>query len=465
MKRIILLLVLLLYTTYGQPNKYLSSLCMQSPASIVMMAGADTEGNLIGEKLLRSTNGGLTWHEIQCPDVFKVMTFPDSLIGYATPVVDNNVAGSFSIYKTTDGGETWSLNCSWGPLPMPDSINFIDYSMRCEFLSKNTGYVGMSVMTDAGVTLSACRTSNGGESWLPFYADSLVLENLACNRWVILDSMRLFSLSANRTFEANHRSIDGGNTWTNDFNPGFWGYSQYISPIAHTGLVLYASIPAGKSYQYSIVVSHDGGSTWKRCYQFTTESSQNIRRVAFFDSTYGIALNSYSGKISNDTMKYMPVRTTDGGMTWELVPSMFTAQYDGYVDCSLWPDGTGYATNAYEVVKTTDYGASWIPLSIISDVNAANSEPATTHLAQNYPNPVMVNTGRSSIPYVISKSAHVKIALYDMMGRAVLNMMDADKSPGFYEEQLNVSNLIPGVYLITMFTGSNPPMVRRMVVR
>jgi hypothetical protein len=52
-----------------------------------------------------------------------------------------------------------------------------------------------------------------------------------------------------------------------------------------------------------------------------------------------------------------------------------------------------------------------------------------------------------------------------MMGRTVRAIKDDYHAPGSFIERLDVSGLIPGVYLITMFAGNNPPKVRRMVVR
>jgi photosystem II stability/assembly factor-like uncharacterized protein len=420
----------------------------------------------IGEFLLRSTDGGVTWHKIEIPDKFEMMEFVDSLTGYATPVIDTNDTGSFRIYKTTDGGETWEQKGSWGPLQPSGAGSNKQYYIGCVFLNASKGFVSICMLPFAEMVMESYKTDDGGETWTRFLADSLVRYNLVATRWVVLDTLHLFSYSLYPEQDDNYRSTDGGETWTPDFNLTAFSYPSCIKPVSKEGLALFDNNEDGKRRYGSIYLSKNYGLTWNESYDFRTGSYENISCLEFFDSRYGVAFSSVEGDVILDSVQHMPIRTTDGGSTWNVFPLPFPSQrMHGYVYCSLCPNGTGYAANLLELVKTTDFGATWFPVTITTDAEGVKSTPDKCRLLQNYPNPVTRASGSATLSYELSVASHIRIALVDMMGRTVRTIKDDYHTPGPYTERLDVSGLTPGVYLITMFAGNNPPMVRRMVVR
>jgi hypothetical protein len=69
--------------------------------------------------------------------------------------------------------------------------------------------------------------------------------------------------------------------------------------------------------------------------------------------------------------------------------------------------------------------------------------PADFKLEQNYPNPFNPN---SVIRYSIPKRSYVQLIIYNTVGQEVRKLVDEYKDPGFYQVELNGSNLPSGIY-------------------
>lgn len=73
-----------------------------------------------------------------------------------------------------------------------------------------------------------------------------------------------------------------------------------------------------------------------------------------------------------------------------------------------------------------------------------NGIPETFNLSQNYPNPFNPTT---IVRFAIPKESTVKIELFSSQGELVNVIESSDKKPGYYEVDLNMSNLASGIYL------------------
>ncbi len=79
------------------------------------------------------------------------------------------------------------------------------------------------------------------------------------------------------------------------------------------------------------------------------------------------------------------------------------------------------------------------PTSIDSD----NDIPKEYALDQNYPNPFNPS---SMIRYSIPKSGHVKLQVYDVLGKEVATLVNEVKAVGHYNVVFNADHLASGVY-------------------
>jgi parallel beta-helix repeat protein len=75
---------------------------------------------------------------------------------------------------------------------------------------------------------------------------------------------------------------------------------------------------------------------------------------------------------------------------------------------------------------------------------AISGFPNEFHLNQNYPNPFNPST---SIGYSIPKTGHVKLTVYDLLGREVSVLVDETKTTGTHAVQFDASRLPSGIYI------------------
>ncbi len=83
-------------------------------------------------------------------------------------------------------------------------------------------------------------------------------------------------------------------------------------------------------------------------------------------------------------------------------------------------------------------------------------------LSQNYPNPFNPFT---TIRYSLPHRSHVILTVYNALGQLVVNLVDADISPGSHEVQFNASNVASGVYFCRIQAGSFTDVKKLVLVR
>jgi len=72
-------------------------------------------------------------------------------------------------------------------------------------------------------------------------------------------------------------------------------------------------------------------------------------------------------------------------------------------------------------------------------------------LYQNYPNPFNPTT---AISFQLPAYSHVKLKVFDLLGREVATLVNEEKAPGNYEVIFNAQNLSSGIYFYRMEAGS-----------
>lgn len=81
---------------------------------------------------------------------------------------------------------------------------------------------------------------------------------------------------------------------------------------------------------------------------------------------------------------------------------------------------------------------------------AGDGLPATYQLSQNYPNPFNPTT---TITYAIPQSQHVKLVVYNALGRQVAILVEGRRNPGQYQVQFDARGLSNGVYYYELRAG------------
>ncbi len=87
--------------------------------------------------------------------------------------------------------------------------------------------------------------------------------------------------------------------------------------------------------------------------------------------------------------------------------------------------------------------------------------PSEFTLSQNYPNPFNPKT---TIEYTLPSSDHVKLHVYDHLGRLVDTIVDEMQNASTYSVQYDASHLASGIYFYTLRVGSDVVQTRKMML-
>jgi hypothetical protein len=84
-------------------------------------------------------------------------------------------------------------------------------------------------------------------------------------------------------------------------------------------------------------------------------------------------------------------------------------------------------------------------------VGNENDAPLVYELQQNYPNPFNPST---TINYSTKENGNVEIIVFDLLGREIVKLVDAEIPAGVHKVDFNGENLSSGIYYYTLKAGS-----------
>ncbi|MBM2840102.1 MAG: type sorting protein [Bacteroidetes bacterium] len=375
-------------------------------------------------KVYKTTNGGATWQlKYTAASYLRCVGFADSLTGWAGSLDTNHV-----LYSTIDGGDTW-VQVQNFPALRPAGICGLSVVSR-QVVYGSGAYFGSP---------RVLKTTDGGSTWS------------------VID-MRPYASALVDCFFFNQ---DSG------FVVGSRGVVAYNMD---TAIVLFTS-NGGSSWVPKIVGLRDRELSWKITFPSPTIGYASIERFPAVQSFY--------------------FRTTDRGQTWQ--ERSFIQNYDvqgiGFTGTGNlgWIGGWGGPT--YE---TTDGGGSWHLAGFGSNVNRIRmlsdtlgyavgarvykySRDSTVNvrfdeatgisgfsLAQNYLNPF---NPRTRIGYTLARLAHVRLVVFDLLGREIATLVDENQFPGEQSVEVESERLASGIYMYQLAAGSFTSTRKMIVVK
>jgi hypothetical protein len=88
--------------------------------------------------------------------------------------------------------------------------------------------------------------------------------------------------------------------------------------------------------------------------------------------------------------------------------------------------------------------------------------PDHFYLAQNYPNPFNPSTG---LEYGVTKSGHVTLKVFDVLGREVAVLVNGQRAPGVYRALFDGARLPSGLYLYNLTTPEGTQTRKMMLMK
>lgn len=295
--------------------------------------------------IYKTIDGGNTWTLQHLPllglQVAKI-SFTDQNNGFCTTTNSN-------VFKTTDGGNNWT-QCTF-----PGNQNFF-------FESAQKGYIA------SGNYLY--KTTDGGLNWQSQMINTNPQLNFA-------------GLNNTRFFDQNNgwasgdcaedginisRTTDGGTTWLNKSLP-----DNYKGWYVNTGTYLSSSIAYFVcdstisndfgNCKAAVFKTTDGGNSYTKLTLPIIESTGwSLYGIHFYDQNSGFAV----GYADNSGRNGLLLKTTDGGLNWTttIIPKVAGSNY-WFFDISYpannvaWAVSGGWDDLPGLIYKTSDNGQSW----------------------------------------------------------------------------------------------------------
>ncbi len=99
--------------------------------------------------------------------------------------------------------------------------------------------------------------------------------------------------------------------------------------------------------------------------------------------------------------------------------------------------------------------------STISTIQDGNPQ-LTYRLEQNYPNPFNPIT---TITYSVPVDGFVKLAIYNLLGEKVADLVNANVNEGTYEVTFDAAHFASGIYLYRMESGDFVSIKKMMILK
>lgn len=337
---------------------------VEAPAFIELDMLTELDGWGVTEtQIVRTSDGGITWYDVTPPHVAEVGFSVDTFIldtnhAWLQQPDFENFPNSGFMYRTTDGGLTWTTATT--PFSRGD-VSFVD---------ADNGWVLADLGVGAGSNAVAVyQTTDGGDSWDQVYtndpnsqdaSDSLPLGGLKSD---------LVPLTMNTAWVSGvvyapgevylYRTDDGGHTWNQvsvelpegaeNFELGI-DNDQMRFVSASDGFIVLRM--AGDATRTAIYLTQDAGDTWS----LTPAIIEGAGATEFLSAQ---ELILYDGEQFHVTR--------DAARTWVTVsPDIVFGE--SFADMEFVNPNTGWvitldpADNHRSLYKTTDGGATWLPV-------------------------------------------------------------------------------------------------------
>jgi len=109
--------------------------------------------------------------------------------------------------------------------------------------------------------------------------------------------------------------------------------------------------------------------------------------------------------------------------------------------------GGAASTSKYVYTQLAEIKGSTVLATAVKDEDLV---PREIQLAQNYPNPFNPST---TLQYSITKSSHVVLEVFNVLGQSVARLVDGQLNAGTYRVTFDASRLSSGVYLYRLKAG------------
>ncbi|MBI5058840.1 T9SS type A sorting domain-containing protein [candidate division KSB1 bacterium] len=363
-------------------------------------------------ELLRTRNGGQTWHvnlELGRDHPLYDVQLMDQ-VAYA--------CGEGLFLHTADGGDSWDTLSA-------DDRTYVELS----FINARQGWRIVEFQDSTSLALAIESTADYGRTWDTQFSGNTnggigaKLEMInELTGWALLG----------RSSGGLMRTVDGWANWTWQEIPGASSLGSFDAIDSAT-----VWLGAGRG----IWVSHDGGQNWDSVSAAPQYSS--VTDVDFYDSELG-AIGLTGGGV---------MVTTNGGLTW----SHYDARiFGGRTYVKMTESGLVLVGSAYGSLFSVRFGEG------TSEVHAGGAPLPQSISLLCFPNPFNPAT---QLRLELAVAERVTVAIYDLTGRLVETLADEVMQPGPHSFTWSADKFTSGIYFARLVTPTQAVTSKLVLLR
>lgn len=367
-------------------------------------------------KVLKTTNGGVTWISVPVVTQYERIVFPIYNI-YAIDADNAICTGSSNtytkVYKTTNGGNSWSeVFYQLG--------GFIDNIYMFDTLH------GILTGDPVGSRFSMWKTSNGGANWdsTGLYIASYAGEAGVINNLFVDGSKIWMGISGSNKM---YYSTNYGTTWIVYFPPSITN-------------VLWSNNPASSMFilgAQNLYMSTNSGMNWSQI--------SGVPGSGWFSGLTGTG-NEWWSTRSGLSVYY----SSNNGSSWN---TQYTVSSKTFNSLSKIKNG--------KFIWGIRKGGGISKYGLISGINAISQNiPEYYKLYQNYPNPFNPTT---EIRFDLKEKANVMLEIYDINGKEISTLVNRELNAGSYSVDFDASSFSSGVFFY-VFRTNNYIETKKMIL-
>ncbi len=348
-----------------------------------------------------------------------------SAIGISTTTTNKIYIGTSNgrILVTTNNGANWSLSTGY---------NYVS-DFAVDPVDDNIAYA-----TFGGTSSTVRKTTNGGNTWSVI---STGLPSIAANSIILKTSgTRILIIGMDAGVYA---STNEGTNWY-AMNTNLPNVEVYDLKYHESAGVLLAATHGRGVWTFAdaplpVLLVYFNSSVAKRSVLLSWATQQEINNRGF---------EIEREDLNNASAGWIKAGFIEGsGTTSE-------TKYYSFSDDKLVSSRYNYRLK--QIDNNGNYEYHYLSSSV--DIGV----PGKSELSQNYPNPFNPLT---KIDYDIAADDIVNIAVYDVTGKLVKQIVNEFKQAGYYTAEFDASNLASGVYFYKLISGNYTHVKRMLVVK
>lgn len=368
----------------------------------------------------------------------RIAFAPDGQTGYIMTLSDNGVDGFATglayypiLYKTTDGGNTWS-DAITVPLGGPDGMNGIVNGLLTD--DQIAELFEAPVPARDEIAYTTAFTSDFAVDYNGNPVISVVIGVAASDPYSIVSAAGFFA-------SYNILSLDGGQTWL----------AQKLGANLKTFRGEWGEVAEDNRSQ--LTTSYDGRYMFFSWLDTDFEGQTDNIQPDIFCVGWDVENNLYTDVVNVTFLSDAWLQAYMGTASYYALPAA-----DGHIVPLMYQDfNTTDPLQPVQYKYIKDFSFSAADYYIVGN----SYKETVSKISQNYPNPF---NGVTRVDVTLTKQANVSLEVYNLLGQKVYEIPARNLGEGTHNFQINAAGLNAGIYTYSVIANGERT-TRKMVIK